>query len=219
MRLRQTGERTNEHVLVFLRRQPADIEKDRLRRRQAETAARLVAAAARRRRLEPVLDQDHRPPITRGIAGELGPGGGAVYDIGGIQPERAGEPIDEPRQPRHLAWHAGLVNDAKLAAGQPADHAGQDGRRRLISDQRVETAAPDVPHHMQRARELGVKRQPGARIQIGGFDGEAVRAKSVFDHAGKFLHAAAFTIVQDLQNTHRIALAARLFLPHRADPI
>ncbi len=50
--------------------------------------------------------------------------------------------------------------------------------------------------------QLAKNRQSGARIQIGSFDSEAARRKSVFDHGSKFLHAAAFVIVNDLQDTH-----------------
>ncbi len=162
-----------------------------------------VAAVRRRRRIEAVFDQDHRAPITRRIAGELGPGRGAVDDVGGIKSERADQPVHQPQQPRRFARRAGLVNDAQPAAGKPADDADQNRRGRLISDQRIEIAAPDAPRHAQRVNELAIRRQAGARIQIRGFDGEAARREPGFDHAGKFLHAAAFVVVNDLQNTHR----------------
>ena len=91
MRLRQTGERADQHILIFLLRQPADIEESGCRQRQIETAARLGAVMRRDRRIEPVFDQNHRTPVTRRIAGELGPGRRAVYDIGGRESERAGK--------------------------------------------------------------------------------------------------------------------------------
>ena len=44
---------------------------------------------------------------------------------------------------------------------------------------------------------------PGRGIQIRRLDGEAVRRQPLFDHLGELLHAAAFVIVNDLQNTHQ----------------
>lgn len=159
-----------------------------------------------------MLDQNHRAPVARRIAGEFGPGRRAVDDIGGIESERAGQHIEKPQQPRHLAQRAGLVNDAKPAAAEPTNNADKNGSRRLIGDQRIEMAAPDAVHHAQHMRGFGEDRQVRTRIQISGLEREAVRQQPVFDDAGKLLYAAAFVIVKNLQNTHRIALVAARFV-------
>ena len=52
---------------------PADIEKERLRLRQTETAARRLAVFLRHRRIEAVLDQNHRAPIAPRIARDTRP--------------------------------------------------------------------------------------------------------------------------------------------------
>ncbi len=117
MRLRQAGERADKHVLIFLLGDPADIEKERLRLRQAETPARCRAALLRLRRVEAMLDQDHAAAIARWIARIRRPGAGAVNDIGGIEPKRAGNNVQPTQQA--AAFRRACRFGERRAAGNP----------------------------------------------------------------------------------------------------
>jgi hypothetical protein len=205
MSLRHTDERTYKNVLVLLRHQAADIEQDRRRHRQREATTRLLPAAGRRLRIEPMLDQHHRAPVQHRIGFELGSGRRAVGDVDRIEPERAGPAVEAPHRRSDLAGRAGLVNDAQPAAPQPTRHTDQNRSGRLIRHQGIEAAGQDATRHAQNAGHLGGGRKARTRIQIDGLAHDAVRSQIPLDQRGQPLHAAALAIMKNLQDPHRTA--------------